>query len=278
MSALTTITAADYADTERATVRHLDEICAALEALDAAERHPYLVSFFRAPIYNSALMFVEGRVGAIAKQAYLAFKADWNKATPAKAWADADARLGRESIARLLGVAGQNFYATLPFRTMTWNDDRPVIGAAIGCPRMFREQPDLYDRLDITDVILWDPRSNDVALAGEHPSSTRLLLPSEATMADRLVVYADPGAFFRAWAAKRLAIIIEYQKTGRSFETDDGCIPGAFLVGKPAAVTWSHVHCPTIVAGPGVDRRELHRAIVASARLPKVEGDHGDRG
>jgi hypothetical protein len=256
-----------------------------IDGLEGCDRRDALYEFARSPFLIPAAMLEQGLLGKISREAWAVLRAALDADTPEKAWGNASFAVGRESIARLLRVPdGARTYATLPFKTLDWQETGPRIAAAVGCPRIIDIEPDLWGWLDVADVLLWDPRSNTVEVAGEHGSATSLIMPDPASVDDRLIVYADPVSFFRAWAAKRVATFELLQKRGSGewahpiVEQADGGLPGALLIGDVAKAPWSAVHARTIVAGPGVDRNALSRAVLAAAHLPRIEEDHGDRG
>jgi hypothetical protein len=51
----------------------------------------------------------------------------------------------------------------------------------------------------------------------------------------------------------------------------DSGIPGALAIGDLAKIDWRAVDASVLVAGPGIDAKALNKAIIRSARLPRVE-------
>jgi hypothetical protein len=122
------------------------------------------------------------------------------------------------------------------------------------------------------DVILWNPRTEEVRLRGETGSA--LICPFRAE--PRLTIYGQGFAFFRAWADNRAAIaqrinLAAANHRATNAEPMDSGIPGALAIGDLAKIDWRAVDASVLVAGPGIDAKALNKAIIRSARLPRVE-------
>lgn len=253
----------------------LATLCDAINALAGWERHEELVTFARSRLFMAPGLLLDGVPGAIHREAWQALKRDLAADTPARRWDQAGHRRGRDSIKRLLGAENWPAYATVPFRTLD-TDHGPRIAAAVGGDRpLTRGRIDVHGFLDITDVLLWEPRSNSIAIADE-PDAARLIMPSEDNRADRLTVYRDPFAFLRDWVARRVEVLALYQGGHKHFETRDGCLPGALVIGDLERIPWHKMRVPALVTGPGLDRRALSRAVYRAHQLPPVlEATHG---
>lgn len=161
-------------------------------------------------------------------------------------------------------------YATGPFTLMRDGEGRVCIGGAIGIWAAFNPFDWTVDQ--ISDVILWEPRSGAISLYGS--SGADLVMPDRPDV--RLTVYADGFAFFRAWADQRAATATRIYAARKahllsSAEPADSDIPGALAIGDLAAINWCDTGAAILVAGPGIDPKQLNRAIIRSAHLPRVE-------
>ena len=216
------------------------------------DRHATLSAWARSPAWHPVLMICEGWQGKLGLEAYRAREADLASPTVGRAWWDANPSYGRGSIYRLLDVpheAGAQL-ATMPFRIMRY-DEHDWIAGAVGY-----QMPNAYwTHLDITDVVLWSPRTNETRLYGDVKGDRALIIPE--LLDDAPVVYSDGHNFMKAWAAKRLA------------EKRDGDLPGILAVGG-LHQNWASLGAETLLAGPCVDKQQLGRAVMASARLPGV--------
>lgn len=257
-----------------------------IAALPVDERHAVLVCWARSDRWHAGLMLCTGWQGALAREAWKAFKRDTEADTPARSWNLIDHAVGRESIIRLLGLEGDRCasYATAAFKGMVDDDGRGWIAGAIGCPPWLdADRLCAWRHLDITDVILWDPRTGEGRIAGEHSSCARMTLPH--IQGDRLTVFGDVAAFFQAWAAARCQTAhraswarMPGEWAHSVIEPDDGGLPGALIIGSPDRLSWGGVTAATVVAGPGTTRRALQDAALRAARLPAFEENGGARG
>jgi len=177
-----------------------------------------------------------------------------------------------DTIYRMLKIDPQDAgagYAIAPF-TVLEDDGKHWIAGAVGMWRALRPLEWCSD--DVTAVILWNPRSNELRLAGEIEPS--LILPDHVPA--RITIYGDGFAFFRAWADQRAATFecLRYAaacQRAALAEPGDSDIPGALAIGALHKLDWRSTDAAVLVAGPGVDPRELNRAVIRSARLPRVE-------
>lgn len=266
---------------ERALVELMEEI----RDTPDEQRHDALVWWARSPFWHAALMLAQGWHGQLARDAWKALKHDLDADTPSRRWNNLDPAVGRASINRLLGMEGEDgaFYATAPFRTWVDDDERPWIAGAIGiCPAADHEAVMRWAHIDIRAVILWDPRTNEVGLAGEHPSVSLFLMPEYPDR--RLTVWADGAAFFRAWAAARRGNLNLLRAAARgewrhpASELAESGLPGALLIGSVSRARWPMCEVETVISGPGLTAAELHAAAIRGANLPSFEGGMRGRG
>lgn len=160
-------------------------------------------------------------------------------------------------------------YATGPFAIMA-EDGANWIAGAVGIWRALDPLPWSVD--DITEVILWNPRTGQVRFLDDVGPG--VVIPAKPEQ--RLTVYADGFAFFRAWADRRAEILarIRIAHEGHrvtAVEPLDSAIPGALAIGDLAKIHWRDIGASVLVAGPGVDAKKLNRAVIRSAHLPRVE-------
>lgn len=248
-------------------------------------RHETLVWFARSPWWHPCGMILADWQGKLHRAAWKALQKDLGANTPGRRWNATPHSLGRASIARLLGQAGTACpgYVTAPFRTWIDDDDRSWIAGAVGCPPCFDVDAVMHWRhLDIDEIILWCPRTGEARLAGEDPSTVRMILPCDQGAS--LTVWGDAGAFFRAWAQRRAGTADKMRrKTSGEWvhpvtESPDGEMPGALVVGDIGKLRWGNVRASTIVAGPGMTRRDLHAAALRAASLPAFVDGGAPRG
>lgn len=163
-------------------------------------------------------------------------------------------------------------YARLPFRLVADQGSNWIAAATHICPVL---DPSAHWHPDIIgDVILWNPRTNDVRVMGEAISQSLVIGPDRA---DALTVYRDPFPFFRAWIETRAATWGRYMAMrDRKWqhgvnEPRDGGLPGALAIGDIATIKrWPDAS--TMIAGPGVDADALRRSVWASHNVPRVIG------
>jgi hypothetical protein len=158
-------------------------------------------------------------------------------------------------------------YATEPFTVLSI-DEKNWIAGAVGHHAGLR----YGDWHPTGDVILWNPRTGETRLRGDIGPA--LIVPFHPE--PRLPVYTDGFAFFRAWADNRAAIYTrqsiaaEMHKTTNADPRDSG-IPGALAIGDLNKIDWFNTGATVLAATPGLDPKALNRAVIRSARLPRVE-------
>lgn len=156
-------------------------------------------------------------------------------------------------------------YATTPFR-LTQIEGRWLILAAYPAPAIFDPAPDW---LDIETVLAWEPNSDAVEVLGDDAPQLVGRLTDDAN-----TIYASPRIFFQSWAIRRARFFVQRQTTqGRDWhivaqEGDD--TPGALVIGAFAKIRLNPSAMPETVLCDGLDPKELNRAIMRAARLPRV--------
>lgn len=268
----------------------VEALFAALDALEGHERYSNLIAWARSSAFSGAGLIPCSWMGPkyadmvrINREAFGLLRAALDKETPGKAWHAAWNPADRKVICRHLKIDPADplaFFATFPFRVIRNEGERPWIAAAIGCRRIMdpasKEHAPGYDwlHIDIDDVILWNPRSGEVKVAGDPD---RRLVECANYDDGRYTVFADPFSFFRAWADRRaeFGARVKAARASKhvliSTEAVDNCMPGALVIGDLDRVHWRDLDAAVLVAGPGVDPVKLNRAIFRTARLPRVE-------
>ena len=266
--------AADMSDidqSEAALAQYMADLC----QLPNDDQHAALSNWARSDHWHPALMICTGWQGSVARAAWDALKADLAAATPGRRWDQIDPQIGRASICRLLKLEGEAAaaYAAAPFRTWTDDDGRSWIAGAIGCrPFLDAAAATRWCHLDIRDVLLWEPRTGEVIVAGEHRSISTFVMPDHVS--DRLMVWGEGSAFFRAWAHARARTgQLAMRRAAGDWahpvtEPRDGGLPGGLLIGNIRRATWPMPDVRSVTAGQGVTVGELHYAAACAARLP----------
>lgn len=200
--------------------------------------------------------------------------------SPGSVWMRAPYERGRASICRALQIDRAEptaAYATLPFVVLEDEEGETQIGGAVGMYPAFSVGD--WTTADITDVILWNPRTNLVRIMGEARSASCIVLPDQVP-ADRLTIYGDGFAFFRAWADNRayVAALAVARAKGKwvhnVVEPTDSGIPGALAIGDLNKLRIADIDTRVLVAGPGIDAAKLKSALFRSANLPRVEAQN----
>lgn len=254
-------------------------IMAELRDCPREHRRAEMVAWARSRLWHPALMVAMGWQGEVARDAYRAFRQDLDADTPGRRWYACDPALGRASIIRLLGLndCPVASYAGVPFSVWTDDDDRDWIAGAIGCSPFLDPDAAMYwSHLDIRDVLLWCPRTNEVHIAGEHQSVAAYIMPDQPL--PTLKVWGNPASFFKAWAAERARVgeLAVLRSQGRwahpIHEAADSGLPGALLVGNAEEAQWPRPQVDRVVACAGVHERDLRRAALRAAGLPAFAG------
>lgn len=198
----------------------------------------------------------------------------------ARSWHAVPFEHGRTAIFNALRIDRSELsaaYATAAFR-IVMDDGINWIAGAIGCQpcldidRLLNWYPD-----DITSVILWNPKLNEVRIMGE--AKTQPMLVHGSLPHDELTIYGTGFPFFRAWADQRAATFERYranltkQWKHKTSEPVDGDCPGALAVGNLDKITWRELNVPLLNAGPGIDAKALSNAVYRAARIPRVNSN-----
>lgn len=204
--------------------------------------------------------------------------------TPGRAWFHAPYMHGRSSIAAALKVDRADplaAYATLPFRILNI-DDQNWIAGAIGCPPAVSGKISVWCHLDISDVVLWNPRTGALRVAGEPANAPCLIGVGTAGASQAEVVVYDSGyAFFRAWVERRANFLAGFLAARESrtsvIPTEPACgnVPGLLAIGKLDALPWFDVGAAVLKTDGGIDPGKLKSAIFRAARLPRVATNMG---
>lgn len=263
-----------FDDEIAAFINHVTDI----DQLRGPARNAALLSFARSEIFLGAGLMLEGLPGVIHREAWRALQRERERETPARAWSESWSVADRPVICRHLRIDHADplaLYATFPFRIIRPDGERPWIAAATGCPRVFDARSlSSWEHFDIHDVILWNPRSGEVRVAGDPGAS---LVECADYDGGRHVIYADGFAFFRAWADRRAMIgagIMTARQSKHAIipsEPADNGMPGTLVIGDLNKVHWRDLSATVLVAGPGIDPAALNRAVFRAARLPRVE-------
>ena len=95
---------------------------------------------------------------------------------------------------------------------------------------------------------------------------------------DELTVWADPRAFFTAWAAARLNTARMFRRQAEGgwahpiVEASDSGLPGALLIGDIEHARWPMTPAAMVIAGEGLTSGELHYSAMRSLHLPRFVG------
>jgi hypothetical protein len=189
------------------------------------------------------------------------------KDCPGKTWWNADF-VNRAPVYRALRINQEEEgagYAITPFRVHNLNG-RWLILAAYPAPHVFEPTPDWFE---IDTVIAWDPNSDAASLLGDPVPQLAGNLTEQANQ-----IHASPRAFFQAWAMRRAQFATQRQTAQERRwhisprERDD--VPGALLIGELAKVRLNPSDMPAHIECVGVDPKELNKAIMRAARLPRA--------
>lgn len=184
-------------------------------------------------------------------------------------WLAAPFTRARGNICRALKIDREDpaaGYATAPFVCLDHGDTTWIAGA-VGTT--------IFDEgHGISDTILWHPPTGRIQILGEAASANVLILPTSSD--PELTVYADGFAFFRAWADRRAAYLVRRHQAQAAkhaiipSEPMDGNLPGALAVGDLDKIHWRDTGATILKAGPGINAKQLQRAVFRSACIPRV--------
>ena len=153
------------------------------------------------------------------------------------------------------------WYALWPFRYMQRGEHHLIL-AAYPAPAL-----DDDDWLGITHVIAWEPRTGAVEVLGDdRPQLVGHFGEGSET------VYADPRAFFTAWAAARSRWMAMRRNCAVHRPAEPDTMPGALVVGDIDRVSWPVYQMPARFRTVGADPRAVNRAIFNFVHLPQAVG------
>lgn len=246
--------------TETITVLdYLDEI----DALDGFARDAALLDLQRSDAWRPALLFLRDGRGKVARESFRA-----GRGTPeAQTWCAA--KPNAPAIMRALRIdrdQSGSSYACDAFRVVA-DDGHNWIAGAVGAPPSLARSTWLP--ADISDVILWNPRTNETRVLGDRDPT--VIAPYD----DVITVYADGYAFFRAWADARAEVwgraVARRDNKWVHPVTEIATVPAAIVIGDIAKVRrWPNA--TTLIAGPGIDADALRRSVWDSYNVPRVVG------
>lgn len=189
------------------------------------------------------------------------------KDTPGKTWWNCEP--SHPAIYRALRINPADFaasYAVAPFR-LAKIEGTALILAAYPAPNIL--DPIDHDWFDIETVISWNPITNEATVLGDDDAQLVGRLSADVS-----TLYGDPRAFFQAWAIRRAQFALQRREASDKHwhvtptETDE--IPGALLIGEVGKVRLSLHGMPEHIETVGVDPKDFNRAIMRTARLPRV--------
>lgn len=190
-----------------------------------------------------------------------------SKETPGKAWWRA--RAMHDAVFRALRIDRHELgaiYAAIPFR-LARIDDKPVILAAYPAPRCFAPIDENW--LNIESVLAWDPVGGGTFIMGDPDGRAFGALDDGANQ-----MHTDPLTFFQTWASRRAAFAVKRQalsaKAWTTPPSEHDEIPGALLIGALDKVKFNPAAMPQHIECVGLDPRDLNRAILRAARLPRA--------
>jgi hypothetical protein len=158
------------------------------------------------------------------------------------------------------------WFAAAPFR-LAKIDGAHVILAAWPVPKMLSDYAD--DWLDIETVMVWDPVRNRVTIPEDI--SAQLVGSWPTTGTGRL--FGTPFAFFRAIAEERAALFTQVKAARKAHWLSDPAevsTPGMLIVGDLKEIRLPTSIMPRDIECVGVDPREVNKAIMRSAALPRA--------
>lgn len=195
------------------------------------------------------------------------------KDCPGKLWWQLDHMDGRAAIYKALRIDPADHgaaYALVPFRVYRSPETgKASVLAAYPAPRAFDLEAN--DWLDVATVIAWNPVKDTARVLGDATPQLVGALDDDAN-----AIFASPRAFFQAWAQRRAAFAVSRQtarqKAWHAIPAERDEVPGALMIGTPAAIRWNPAALPAHIECRGIDPAQINRAILRAARLPRVTG------
>lgn len=191
--------------------------------------------------------------GAIWRRAERATRTNLPKA---RRWKARAINLNPEPLHNAIALSG--------FVPIMW-EDRWHLGVALPQPRPLG---DLLDKVD--EVVLIDPETNTAHVMGDD----RATHVSPRLHRDHISVTTDPKAWAREIALHRLEwwhLRADRRRNLQAEPTWTGDIPTGLILGDPKKVRWADFDAK-VIAVPADMQRVINRAVLAQARLPRVEG------
>jgi len=189
------------------------------------------------------------------------------KDSPGKTWWNAQSL--HDATYRALRIDRTEFganYAAHPFR-LARVDAKAVVLAALPAPKLF-DGPDL-DWLAIETVIAWDPVHDTASVLGDPAPQIVGALSDDAN-----ALFASPRTFFQGWAVRRAQFAMQRSqartKSWHAIPKERDETPGALLIGELGKVQLRPTEMPEHIETVGIDPRELNKAIMRAARLPRA--------
>lgn len=189
------------------------------------------------------------------------------KDCPGKTWFYAET--GHPAVYRALKIDPADpaaVYAAAPFR-IGKVDEVPHVLAAWPAPNILGE-PD-PDWLDIEAVLAWNPVSNAVSVLSDPEPQLIGAWPDVGPVR----LFGTPFAFFRAWVEERAAFITAWQAAQRAHwlaTPTEASTPGMLATGPIDKIRLPVATMPHNIECVGLDPREVNKAIMRAARLPRA--------
>lgn len=211
-----------------------------------------IASDFRALLAECERVADDHSPNAIFWRAWLASMAN---APRARAWKARALSLNPDPLHNAIALAGM--------APLQW-EDRWHLVVALPQPNPADGMLDYVD-----DVVLIDPKSGAAHVMGDHGATH--IAPAAA---QRLAIHTDAKAWARDIALHRLEWYRMRQARRAALQVDPTWIgdpPAALILAKPAKVRWSDLRADVIEV-PAELRQDVQRAMMAQARLPRIEG------
>lgn len=189
------------------------------------------------------------------------------KDTPGKVWSAATE--GHPAIARALRVNPTEdgaCFALTPFRLARMEQGHRIL-AAYPAPRMLGPLDLHHDGIE--QVIAWGPVSNSATLLADPDAQ----LVGRWIDSDAGTLFADPRAFFQAWAMERAAFYVRWReaalKEWSAPPQELDLVPGKLIVGDAAKVRWNPSAMPGALNCVGIDPAKLNKLLLRAAHVPR---------
>lgn len=184
-----------------------------------------------------------------------AWRASMSDAPRSRAWKARALNLNPEPLHNAIALAGM--------APLQW-DDRWHLAVALPQPNPAGD-PHAY----VEDIVLIDPKTSRAHVMGDHGATH--IAPDTA---QRLTVHTDAKAWARDIALQRLEWYQTRRARRHALQVEpswNGHPAAALILAAPSKVRWSDIQAD-IIEVPAELRRDVHRAVIAQARLPRIEG------